>query len=162
MKIEKRSRKRSHKLDGIGVGRIRTFSFSSDSAYDSVAKLHCRSRKQKQKTQPITRSRIEHCDWFTLPLLLATLTMQGRFPFDQKFRKFWVKSEWKGHFSGISFRNFRCTSRACPNIPDNRNNRKILFHSTIPLGPVSPRPKLSTWLPQCSNVPNPEKLRLVL
>ena len=27
----------SHKGDGIGVGRIRTFPFSSDSAYDSVA-----------------------------------------------------------------------------------------------------------------------------
>jgi len=37
VKIEKRSRKRSHKLDGIGVGRIGTFPFSSDSAYDSVA-----------------------------------------------------------------------------------------------------------------------------
>ena len=37
MKIEKRSRERSHKLDGIGVGRIKTFPFSSDSAYDSVA-----------------------------------------------------------------------------------------------------------------------------
>ena len=37
MKIENRSRKRSHKLDGIGVGRVRTVSFSSDSAYDSDA-----------------------------------------------------------------------------------------------------------------------------
>ena len=37
VKIKHRSRKRSHKLDGIGVGRIRTFPFSSDSAYDSVA-----------------------------------------------------------------------------------------------------------------------------
>ena len=37
MKIENRSRKRSHKLDGIGVGRIRTVPFSSDSAYDSDA-----------------------------------------------------------------------------------------------------------------------------
>jgi len=37
VKIEKRSRQRSHKLDGIGVGRIRTFPFSSDSAYDSIA-----------------------------------------------------------------------------------------------------------------------------
>ena len=37
VKIKDRSRKRSHKLDGIGVGRIRTFPFSSDSAYDSVA-----------------------------------------------------------------------------------------------------------------------------
>ena len=37
MKIENRSRKRSHKFDGIGVGRIRTVPFSSDSAYDSDA-----------------------------------------------------------------------------------------------------------------------------
>ena len=37
MKIENRSRKRSHKLDGIGVGQIRTVPFSSDSAYDSDA-----------------------------------------------------------------------------------------------------------------------------
>ena len=37
VKIEKRSRKRSHKLDGIGVRRIRSFPFSSDSTYDSVA-----------------------------------------------------------------------------------------------------------------------------
>lgn len=37
VKIENRSRKRSHKLDGIGVGRIRTFQFSSDSACDSVS-----------------------------------------------------------------------------------------------------------------------------
>ena len=36
-KIENRSRKWSHKLDGIGVGRIRTVPFSSDSAYDSDA-----------------------------------------------------------------------------------------------------------------------------
>ena len=35
MKIKNRSRKQSHKLDG--VGRIRTFPFSSDSVYDSVA-----------------------------------------------------------------------------------------------------------------------------
>ena len=32
-----RSLKRSDKSDGIGVGRIRAFPFSSDSAYDSVA-----------------------------------------------------------------------------------------------------------------------------
>ena len=39
MKIENQSRKRSHtdKLDGIGVGRIRTVPFSSNSAYDSDA-----------------------------------------------------------------------------------------------------------------------------
>ena len=38
MKIENRSRKRSHKLDRIGVGRIRqNVAISSDSVYDSVA-----------------------------------------------------------------------------------------------------------------------------
>ena len=37
VKIENQSRKRGHKLDGIGVGRIRTVPFSSDSANDSDA-----------------------------------------------------------------------------------------------------------------------------
>ena len=37
VKIENQSRKQSHKLGGIGVGRIRTVPFSSDSAYDSEA-----------------------------------------------------------------------------------------------------------------------------
>ena len=37
VKIKNWSRKRSHKSDGIGVERIRTFPFSSDSAYDSIA-----------------------------------------------------------------------------------------------------------------------------
>ena len=37
VKIKNRSRKRSHKLDGIGVRRIRRFPFSSASVYDSVA-----------------------------------------------------------------------------------------------------------------------------
>ena len=35
VKIKNRSCKRSHKRDGIGVRRIKTFPFSSDSAYDS-------------------------------------------------------------------------------------------------------------------------------
>ena len=37
MKTENLRRKRTHKVDEIGVGRIRTVPFSSDSAYDSVA-----------------------------------------------------------------------------------------------------------------------------
>ena len=56
----------------------------------------------------------------------------GRFPFDQKFRKFRVGERMEQTFSGISFRNFGCTSRGWPKIPENRNNRKIPFHSTIP------------------------------
>ena len=35
-------------------------------------------------------------------------------------------------FSGISFRNFGYTSGGWPKIPENRNNRRNLFHSTIP------------------------------
>ena len=39
MKIENLSRKRRHELNGIGIGRIKTFPFFSDYAYDLVA-LH--------------------------------------------------------------------------------------------------------------------------
>ena len=88
MKIEYRSRKRSHKLDGIGVGRIRTFPFLpipfTTPSLMIQWKLGCRSRKQKGKTQPIARPGIEHCHWFILPLLLATPTMQ--FSLDRKRR----------------------------------------------------------------------------
>ena len=58
--------------------------------------------------------------------------MLGRFPFDQKFRKSRVGERMEQTFSGISFRNFGSTSRGWPKIPENRNNRKIPFHSTIP------------------------------
>ena len=37
MKFENQSRKQSHELDGIGVGRIRTVPFSSNSTYNSDA-----------------------------------------------------------------------------------------------------------------------------
>ena len=37
VKIKNGSRKRSHKGVGVGVGLIRTFPFSSNSDYDSVA-----------------------------------------------------------------------------------------------------------------------------
>ena len=36
LKIKNRNRMQSHKCDGIRVGRIREFPFSSDSAYNSV------------------------------------------------------------------------------------------------------------------------------
>ena len=61
---------RSHKRDRIGGRRIRTFPFSSDSAYDSVFqfliqwKSDCRSRKQKGKYKPITIHVPTLCDWF--------------------------------------------------------------------------------------------------
>ena len=73
----------------------------------------------------------------------------GRFPFDQKFRKFRVWERMEQTFSGISFRNFGCTSRGWPKIPENRNNRKIPFHSTIPARAqfLRVRKSNSTWLP---------------
>ena len=89
MKIEKRSRKQSHKLDVIGVGRIRTFPFLpilfTTPSLMIQWKLGCRSRKQKRKNEPIAKSEIEHCHWFILPLLLATPTMQ--FSLDRKRRR---------------------------------------------------------------------------
>ena len=89
MKIENRSRKQSHKLDGFGVGRIRTFPFLpilfTTQSLMIQWKLGCRSRKQKRKNQPIAKSGIEHCHWFILPLLLATPTMQ--FSLDCKQRR---------------------------------------------------------------------------
>ena len=70
VKIEDRSRKRCHKVEGIGVGRVTTLPFLPG----------CRSRKQEK--QPITRPGIEHCDWCILPF--ATPTMQ--FSLDRKRR----------------------------------------------------------------------------
>ena len=53
VKIENRSRKRSRKLDGIGVGRIRTVPliFFSDSSENQIAGL---VKQKKRKNQPIT------------------------------------------------------------------------------------------------------------
>ena len=78
VKIKNRSRKQSHKLDGIGVRRIRTFPFLpipfTTPSLMIQWKPGCRIRKQKRKNQPIAKSK--HCHWFILPFLLATPTMQ--------------------------------------------------------------------------------------
>ena len=91
MKIESRSHKQSHKLDGIGVRRIRTFPFLpipfTTPSLMIQRKPGCRSRKQKRKNQPIAKSGIEHCHWFILPLLLATPTMQFSLDLKQQRHK---------------------------------------------------------------------------
>ena len=86
---------------------------------------------------------------FRVVATMGTLQYYGRFPFDQKFRKFRVWERMEQTFSGISFRNFGCTSRGWPKIPENRNNRKIPFHSTIPARAqfLRARKSNSTWLP---------------
>ena len=50
VKIKDRSRKQSHKPDGIGVGRIRTFPFSSDYvAFDPVKTRLSESEAEAQE-----------------------------------------------------------------------------------------------------------------
>ena len=63
VKIENQNRERSHKLGRIGVRRIRTFPFSSNSNYDSTYDQVNKDWKQKQKNEPITRPRIENCHY---------------------------------------------------------------------------------------------------
>ena len=70
MKIENWSRKRSHKVDGIGVGRIRTVPFSPILFTTPSRKLGCRSRKQKRKNEAIARPGIEQCHRFILRFCL--------------------------------------------------------------------------------------------
>ena len=64
VKIEKWSHKRSHKLDRIGAGRIRTFPFLpimfTTQSLMIQWKLGCQSRRQKRKNQPIARPRVKH------------------------------------------------------------------------------------------------------
>ena len=83
----------------------------------------------------------------------------GRFPFDQKFRKFRVWERMEQTFSGISFRNFGCTSRGWPKIPENRNNRKIPFHSTWASQFLRARKSNSTWLILKLNVRSDKRLK---
>ena len=70
----------THKLDGIRVIRIRTFPFLIKTPSTALSltiwwKLTCRSRKQKQQNQRITKHGIEYCDWFILPFLLPNPTI---------------------------------------------------------------------------------------
>ena len=73
----------------------------------------------------------------------------GAFHSTKNSRNSGFGSEWNRHFPGISFRNFGCTSRGWPKIPENRNNRKIPFHSTIPARAqfLRARKSNSIWLP---------------
>ena len=71
MKIENRSRKRSVKPDGIGVRRIKTVPFSSDSVYDFDAYDPVTTRlsqsKQKRKNQPITMLVLRRPEYSLIP-----------------------------------------------------------------------------------------------
>ena len=62
VKIKNRSRKRSHKRDGIAVGRIRTFPFSSDSAYSENQIVGNTSRRINKL---IVMQVPTLCDWFS-------------------------------------------------------------------------------------------------
>ena len=73
VKIENRSRKRSRKLDGIGVGRIRTVPFSSDSAYDSDAYNPVKTRLSESQAE--AEEPTNHNARFILWLPLTTPTI---------------------------------------------------------------------------------------
>lgn len=61
-------------------------------------------------------------------VLEVMYTVYRRFRIDQKFRKFRVRNRMQWKFSRKKFRKFGYTLRGCPNVPENRNNRKIMFH----------------------------------
>ena len=71
VKIKKRSRKQSHKRGGIGVGKMSTFPFSSDSAYDSVAYDLVKTRSSVSEAEVEANGKTNHnahptlCDWFS-------------------------------------------------------------------------------------------------
>ena len=68
-----RNKKQTRKLSGVGVGRIRTFPFSSNTVQDSFAMIqrnqYCGNQGQKWEIKAITRPRVKHCDWLILLLL---------------------------------------------------------------------------------------------
>ena len=73
MKIENQSHKQSHKLDGIGVGRIRTVPFSSDSAYDSDGydPVQTRLSESQAEAEEITNHNDGFIPW--IPLMTPTI-----------------------------------------------------------------------------------------
>ena len=81
MKIEDWSRKRSHKLNGIGVGRSRTFPFSSNSASDSIAYDPVKtmlSESEAELEEPTNHNACSHAlrlQFDTKKIVLDTLTI---------------------------------------------------------------------------------------
>ena len=73
VKIKNRSHEWSHKLDGIGVGRIRMAPFSSDSAYDSDAYDPVKTRLSESEAE--AEEPTNHNAGFILWLLLTTPTI---------------------------------------------------------------------------------------
>ena len=73
VKIENWSHKRSQKLDGIRVGRIRMVPFSSDSTYDSDAYDPVKMRLSELQAE--AEEPTNHNAAFILWLLLSTLTI---------------------------------------------------------------------------------------
>ena len=66
MRIKNRCRRRSHKHDGMEVRRIRTVSFSSDPAYDSVVYYLVKTRlSESEAEEPITKHVPTLCNWFS-------------------------------------------------------------------------------------------------
>ena len=76
VKIENQSRKRSHKLNGIGVGRMRTVPFYCNiSAYDSDAYDPVKTRLSESQPEAEAQEPTKHNVGFILRLWLTTPTI---------------------------------------------------------------------------------------
>ena len=69
--VIRRAERYENQTDGV---RSRTLIPLTTPSHDPV-KTRLSESEPEAKNKPITRPRIEHCDWFVLLLLLSTLTM---------------------------------------------------------------------------------------
>ena len=95
VKIKNQSRKQSHKRNGVGVRRIRTFPFSSYSSYDSVEI----SRSSENQIVRVGERRFSSLN---LPLLLATPTI--KFSLERKRRS--PKRNQNAVFTDLNFTSY--------------------------------------------------------
>ena len=76
-------------------------------------------------------------------MTFGTSEDKGRFAFDQEFWKFLEGERMEQTFSGISFRNFGCTSRGWTKIPEIRRLR-VVPDSLSPS--CVTRKKMAAWI----------------
>ena len=75
VKIKNQRSKRSHKLDGIGVERIGTVPFSSDSTHDSGVYDQVKTRLSELQAEAEAQELTNHKAGFILRLPLTTPTI---------------------------------------------------------------------------------------
>ena len=96
MKLENRSHKRSHELDGIGVGKIRTVPFSSDSAYDSYAYDPVKTRLSESQAEGQESTNYNAGFILRLPLTTPTIyfSLDHKHKSHKRNRRKWIRSDF--------------------------------------------------------------------